>query len=280
MTQTPQPSAATPSRGYTWFHALVGGAPTVPDGPASVLVADTMLQQERVRILSIVPDPHNRFPRARHGELGIEEGWGLAAAVREVLEADQEGHRRAIVAVVDVPSQAYGRREEVLGIHLALAAAIDAYITARLAGHPIVALVVGHAIPGGFLAHGAQANRVLALDDSGVMIQAMAKEEAARVTRRSVDDLTKLAETVIPMSFDVHACVQLGIVQKLLPGVHADAPTEQERAFVKQELITAIAEVRSGSHDLPDWSTSPEVRTHRAATLRVRERMAAQWQVL
>ncbi len=44
---------------------------------------------------------------------------------------------RAIVAVIDVASQAYGRREEAYGIHLALAAAADAYAAARLAGHPV-----------------------------------------------------------------------------------------------------------------------------------------------
>ncbi|GHO50989.1 biotin-independent malonate decarboxylase subunit gamma [Ktedonospora formicarum] len=279
MTQTPQPFDTTPSRGHTWFNALVGHAPTVPGLPASLLVADTMLEQEHVRVLSVVPDPQNRFPRAQHGELGIDEGWGLASAVREVIDADQKGHRRAIIAVVDVPSQAYGRREEVLGIHLALAAAIDAYVIARLAGHPIVTLVVGKAISGGFLAHGAQANRVLALDDPKIMIQAMAKEEAARITMRSVNELTKLAETVIPMSFDVKACMQLGIVQKALTGINADAPTTQEIDQVKQELLTAITEIRSGSRDLPDWSSSQEVREHRTATLRVREQMEAQWHV-
>lgn len=280
MSQPKERSVVTQSRGRTWFQALAGDASIAGDGPASVLVADTMLQGEHVRYLAVVPDPQNRFPRARHGELGIDEGWGLAAAVREVLDADKAGQRRAMVAVVDVPSQAYGRREEVLGIHLALAAAVDAYITARLAGHPIVALVVGNAVSGGFLAHGAQANRVLALDDPGVVIQAMAKKEAARITKRSVSELTKLAETVLPMSFDVHACVQLGIVQKLLPGVNADAPTKQEVTYVKQELITAITEVRSGLRNLPDWSTSQEVKKHRAASLCVRERMAAEWQAL
>jgi biotin-independent malonate decarboxylase gamma subunit len=278
MSQTTHPSAAIPGRGRIWFHALAGDVPAAQDLPASVLVADTMLEQERVRYLAVVPDPQNRFPRARRGELGIDEGWGLAAAVREAITADQAGQQRALVALVDVPSQAYGRREEVLGIHLALAAAVDAYATARRAGHPLIALIVGQAISGGLLAHGAQANRILALEDPGVIVQAMAREEAARVTRRSSNELSTLAETVLPMSFDVHACVKLGIVQKLLPGVHADAPTEQEIAAVKQELITAITEVRhAGSRDLANWHTSPEVPKHRAASLRVRERMAAEW---
>ncbi len=278
MSQTIHPPAALAGRGRTWFHALADDVPTAQGFPASVLVADTTLEQERVRYLAVVPDPQNRFPRARGGELGIDEGWGLAAAVREAIKADQAGERRALVALVDVPSQAYGRREEVLGIHLALAAAVDAYATARRAGHPLIALIVGQAISGGLLAHGAQANRILALDDPGVIVQAMARAEAAHVTRRSVDELNALAETVLPMSFEVHACVKLGIVQKLLPGVHADAPTDPEIAAIKQELITAITEVRhAGSRDLADWRASPDVSAHRAASLRVRERMVAEW---
>ena len=48
-----------------------------------------------------------------------------------------------------------------------------------MGGHPVVALVVGKAISGGFLAHGLQAHRLLALDARGVMVHAMPKESAA-----------------------------------------------------------------------------------------------------
>src|SRR5918994_2647541 len=150
------------SRGKTWFEALAGTHDREAK-PASVLCADGTVGGERVRFLAVVPNPEAKFPRAREGELGLEEGWALARHVREAVADDGEGDRRALVAVVDVPGQPYGYREELLGLHLALAAAVDAYATARLAGHPLVALVVGQAISGAFLAHGMQANRILAL---------------------------------------------------------------------------------------------------------------------
>ncbi|MDP0977954.1 biotin-independent malonate decarboxylase subunit gamma, partial [Klebsiella pneumoniae] len=78
------------------------------------------------------------------------------------------------------------------GIHLALAAAADAYAAARLAGHPVIGLIVGRAMSGALLAHGYQANRLLALDDADVMVHAMGKAAAARVTLRSVADLERL----------------------------------------------------------------------------------------
>ena len=46
----------------------------------------------------------------------------LALHVRHAIAADLDGARRPIIAIVDVSSQAYGRREELLGIHLACAA--------------------------------------------------------------------------------------------------------------------------------------------------------------
>ena len=133
----------------------------------------------------MVPDPDNRFPRARNGDVGLEQGWTLAREVHDVVRADRDGARRPIIAIVDVKSQAYGRTEEALGIHLACAAAAYAYAGARMAGHPVIALLVGAAMSGAFLAHGYQANRILALDDPGVSVHAMSKQAAARITRGS-----------------------------------------------------------------------------------------------
>ncbi|MCQ9372174.1 biotin-independent malonate decarboxylase subunit beta, partial [Corynebacterium sp. 35RC1] len=145
------------------------------------------LAGQPARYIAVVPDAENRFPRARNGEVGLVEGWQLARAVRDAMRADAgQEKKRAIVAVIDVASQAYGRREEAYGIHLALAAAADAYAAARLAGHPVIGLIVGRAMSGALLAHGYQANRLLALDDADVMVHAMGKAAAARVTLRSV----------------------------------------------------------------------------------------------
>ena len=51
----------------------------------------------------------------------------------------------------------------------------------------MIALLVGKAMSGAFLAHGYQANRIVALRDPGVMVHARGKESAARVTLRTVD---------------------------------------------------------------------------------------------
>ncbi|MFT7885245.1 biotin-independent malonate decarboxylase subunit gamma, partial [Salmonella enterica] len=89
---------------------------------------------------------NNHYPRAAQGEVGLLEGWTLAKVVSETVAADADkAVKRPIVAVIDVPSQAYGRREEAFGIHQALAGAAAAYANARLAGHPVIGLIVGKA---------------------------------------------------------------------------------------------------------------------------------------
>lgn len=265
------------NRSRLWFNALAERTQGRDQDPASVLVADTLIQQQRVRYLAVVPDPHQRFPRARHGEVGIDEGWALAAAVREAITQDQTGDRRAIIAVVGVPSQAYGRREELLGLHLACAAATDAYASARLAGHPVIALIVGHAQSGGFLAHGYQANRILAFDDPDVSVHAMGKEAAARVTRRSVEELERMAQRIAPMAYAIRDYAQLGILDTLIQGVDPDHPEEVTIQQVKEAIADAIADARSGPPDLSRRWTSPDAQVTRAASIRVREQMAAEW---
>jgi malonate decarboxylase gamma subunit len=263
------------SRGRIWFEALAGeqSVLSIP----SVLVADTTLEKERIRFLSIVPDPDNRYPCARSGQVGLQEGWNLAKQVRDTIKADEQSEKRAIVAIVDVPSQAYGRREELLGIFLAAAAATDAYVSARLAGHPVISLVVGHAISGGFLTHGAQGNRLLAFDDSGVVIHAMAKNAAARVTRRTTEELDQLAESVIPMSYQVVDYAKLGTLYRLIEGVNCDAPGSKDIEQVQHHLLAAIADARSGQRDLSSRFQSEGARRNRGATLEVRRRLAAEW---
>ena len=264
------------SRGKTWFEALAGAIPA--GDPASVLCADGIVGDERSRFLAVIPSPEARFPRARAGELGLEEGWALARRVREAVVEDLDDDRRALVAVIDVPGQPYGYCEELLGLHLALAAAVDAYATARLAGHPVVALVVGQAISGAFLAHGMQANRILALEDPGVAVQVMSKRSTARVTRRRVEELDEIAKEVPATAFDVVSFARLGALHRLIDGVDAAAPDEEDVQTVRDALAEAIFSARhDGYPDLSGRFASLEARQYRDASLRVRERLAEEW---
>jgi len=265
------------SRGRVWIEALAGATNVASSRPPSVLSARALLGTEPVQYITVAPDAYARFPRAREGEVGVEEGWALAAHVRGIIRADAGVLRKqAIVAIVDVPSQAYGRREEQLGIHLALAAAVDAYATARIAGHPIIALLVGKAMSGAFLAHGYQANRIVALNDAGVQVQAMGKQAAARITRRTLEEVDALGDAAPPMSYRVDMFARFGLVDVLLDGVAADTPGPTDVKRVQDVLAAQISALRaSGACDLRSRRDGALGARH--ASLEVRRRLAAEW---
>ena len=262
------------TRGATWMRALADGTP-VPGYGSTLQVVDAALAGQPARYIAVVPDAENRFPRARNGEVGLIEGWQLARAVRDVMTADAaQEKKRAIVAVIDVASQAYGRREEAYGIHLALAAAADAYAAARLAGHPVIGLIVGRAMSGALLAHGYQANRLLALDDADVMVHAMGKAAAARVTLRSVADLERLAQDIPPMAYDIASFASLGLLWKLLKVKSADAPDAGDVDTVQTALAAALANIAADpSRGLESRLGAPL----RSASSEVRKRLREQW---
>ena len=280
-------SKFTGIRGRVWFKALTGQDTPMPGDPPSVLVADALIGDENIRFLCVAPDTDSRFPCARHGEVGLEQAYTLAARIREVVtgrdelplvrDVSESAAKRPIIAIVDVKSQAYGRREEIAGIHLAAAAAADAYATARFADHPVITLIVGQAISGGFLTHGYQANRLLAFADNDVLIHAMHKEPAARITRRTVAQLESLAKTVTPLSYDIRDYAKLGLLYKLLPVPNPGAPSADEVSLVRNALVEAIADARKGPTDLRNRFESADAQKARKASRLIRARLEEEW---
>lgn len=261
------------TRGRQWLRALVGDT-AIDRVIPSVLVATT----PTATYLAVVPDPGNPFYRAREGQVGLTESLALAQAVQDVVDADDGVDvKRAIIAVVDLPSQAYGRIEEMGGLHQAMADAVDAYHRARNAGHPIVAFVVGTALSGGFLTHGLQANQILALDDPHVEIHAMHAAAAARITLRTIDELNELAKTILPMSYRVQDWAKLGFCDGLLSVENADSPTQTDVEKANKAIADATDRARRGPLDLSNRLDSDAAVTTRHASRAVRELLAGQW---
>jgi malonate decarboxylase gamma subunit len=267
-------------RGKAWFQALTGSGKPMAGDPGSVWAANKQIGADTALFLCVVPNPQSRFPCVRDGQVGLEEAYALATRTREAIAADHgkpTQQKRPIIAIVDVKSQAYGRREEVAGIHFAAAVSADAYATARRAGHPVIALVVGHAFSGGFLTHGYQANRIIAFDDSGVMIHAMHKEAAARITRRSVAELEQLGHEIAPMSYDIRDYAKLGLLYKLLHVQNPLQPSALDVETVAHATVSAIEDARKGPFDLGVRLLSEAATTSRKAGITARALMEKQW---
>jgi malonate decarboxylase beta subunit len=276
-----EPDAAETSssgRGRRWYNALMENAAEYAPGK-SLLVGDAQWGSETIRAITVVPNPLARYPRARQGQMGVEEGWGIARAIREAVDSDKAigKIKRAIVAIVDVPGQAFGLHEEQLGIHLSLAAAVDAYIAARELGHPVVALIVGKAISGAFLAHGLQASEILALDDNGVEVHVMSEASVSRVTRRSLREVATLAQVAPSTARDVHSFAGLGGISRLLKVNDADEPSTQSIEEVRIEILHAIRIARADAKTPRARLDSPAARASRTMSLEVRRVLESQW---
>jgi malonate decarboxylase gamma subunit len=140
-----------------------------------------------------------------------------------------------------------------------------------------VALLVGKAMSGAFLAHGYQANRILALDSPDVAIHAMSKPAAARVTRRSIVDLEQLGERIPPMAYHVRAFASLGLLHRLIEGVNAAVPTPEDVQHVRREILEAVTGIRQSPRDLKARWSNAAARQTRTASIAVRRRLAEQW---
>lgn len=265
-------------RAETWLRALVSTEEFQQRRRRhGVLCCDAELQGMQVRYIAVIPDASDPFPRARHGEVGLLQGWALAAAVREAMAAEAARTPRGIVALVDVPSQAYGRTEEALGIPLALAAAVDAYASARLSGHASVTLILGKAFSGALLAHGYQASRVLALDSPSVQIQAMGKEAAMRVTRRNEHEFAAAAADVPPMAYDLPGFCKLEILHATIPCSDADNPTDEDVTSVRIGVAEALDLARCDGPYLAPRLQQQGPHSYRNASREVRVKMQEMW---
>jgi malonate decarboxylase gamma subunit len=260
-------------RGRVWFDLLADNMMVHEGAVPSVMIANGNLAERPCSLILVQPDKNNLYPRAINGEVGLLEGWALADAIHNIVSKDAGSEQKsAIIAIVDVPSQAYGRREEALGIHQALAAAVSAYAQARQAGHPVISLLVGKAMSGAFLAHGYQANTILALNDDGVMVHAMGKAAAARITMRSEEELDQLAKTIPPMAYDLKSFATLGLIEQFIDVSSADTPSSKDIELVQILLADAVESLKGDTQ-----ITKRLQGENRGASRRVRELLRAQW---
>ncbi|MDN7047788.1 biotin-independent malonate decarboxylase subunit beta [Lactiplantibacillus plantarum] len=264
------------SRGRLWFERLTD----IQNAETNV---PTVLQATvgGKTYIAIVPDPKNRFPRVQNGEAGLQEGFAIANVVNKVIKEDADKDtKRPIILVVDVPSQAYGYKEELIGIHVALASSAAAYAKARQAGHPVISFIPGDAVSGGFLAHGLQSNRMIALDDDSITIQAMSKASAARITQRTIAELEEATKHVPAMAYDIDNYEKLGALYKLVKDVSSWDANDQAVTEIKKIIDEAVESARQGENNLHfRYETKIAKESGRVATLKMRQAVADQWHV-
>ncbi|ABC22126.1 hypothetical protein F11_06855 [Rhodospirillum rubrum F11] len=197
-------------------------------GPGAV-VGTGLLNGQTCTIIASDGNAFNeKFPVVYAGIIGMEEGYKMAQAVYASLEADADkpiAQKRPLVLIVDTPGNGPGKTEEIFGMNKATGAYQLALAEARLAGHPIVAMVIGRAISGAFLCHGLQADNILSLDANfGTMIHVMPLTSVSRIIRKDLETLQELSKGNPVFAAGPRFFFALGGVEELVTAIDGMRP--------------------------------------------------------
>jgi malonate decarboxylase gamma subunit len=168
-----------------------------------------------------------------HAAVGVDLALRQARAVLATI-AEHPG--RALLLMVDTQGQKLRRRDELLGIHRAMAHLGCCLDLARRNGHPVVGLVYDQALSGGFITSGLMADACHALPEAEIRV--MRVPAMARVTKLPEELLESLSLTNPVFAPGVANYVAMGGVRSLwdadlaagLRAALADRDTRDRRA--------------------------------------------------
>lgn len=208
-------------------------------GPGAIVGSAKLEGQVLTVIANDAQVINPRFKFVYAGLIGLEEAYKMALAVYSTIESDRErpsNQKRPILLIVDTPGNGAGKAEEFIGIHKATGAYQLALAEARKQGHPIVAVVIGRAISGGFLCHGLQADRILSLSKNyGAMIHVMPLTSIARITKTPIASLESMANDNPVFASGVDFFHRLGGIDEIV----------EEIDDLRQMITKHINEVRA-----------------------------------
>lgn len=146
-------------------------------------------------------------------EVGVDHALALSACV---LHSTGQHPQRPIVMLVDTAGQRLARRDELLGINGCFAHLAQTLELARQRGAPLLSLVYGESVSGGFLSFGLMADRIFALPEAQVRV--MDLRAMARVTKLPLEKLQALSGTSPVFAPGVDNYVRMGAVEALWDG--------------------------------------------------------------
>ena len=120
---------------------------------------------------------------------------------------------------------------------------------------------------------------MIALNNKEITVQAMSKESAARVTKRSVAEIEAAAEKVPAIAYDINNYTKLGAIYHFLEDITDQAASEQNVSKVIEAINEAIQDVRNTNDTmLTNRYTNETAKTFgRVETNKVRAKMDEEW---
>jgi len=168
-----------------------------------------------------------------HAPIGVALALAQASAV---LHAMRQHPGQPILLLIDTQGQQLRRRDELLGIHRAMAHLGCCIDLARRRGHRVIGLIYDQALSGGFITSGLIADACYALPEAEIRV--MRLPAMARVTKLAEETLAELSRSNPVFAPGVENYVAMGGVKALWQGdlqaalrdALANAPTTDERA--------------------------------------------------
>jgi malonate decarboxylase gamma subunit len=148
-----------------------------------------------------------------HAAVGVELALQQAHFVLDTMAASPG---RPLLLLVDTQGQKLRRRDELLGIHRAMAHLGCCLDLARRRGHAVIGLVYDQALSGGFITSGLMADACYALPEAEIRV--MRVPAMARVTKLSEELLESLSRTNPVFAPGVENYVAMGGVRALWEG--------------------------------------------------------------
>jgi malonate decarboxylase gamma subunit len=148
-----------------------------------------------------------------HAAVGVDLALRQARAILAVVAAHPG---RPLLLLVDTQGQKLRRRDELLGIHRAMAHLGGCIDLARRQGHPVIGLVYDQALSGGFITSGLIADACHALPEA--QIRVMRVPAMARVTKLPEELLEALSRSNPVFAPGVANYVAMGGVRSLWDG--------------------------------------------------------------
>lgn len=161
-------------------------------------------------------------------EVGADLCLRMASAV---LECVTKRPGEPIVFFLDTQGQRLRRRDELLGLNGYMAHLAKCCEVARRKGHPLLSVVYGEAVSGGYLTTGMMADACYAV--SGAEIKVMNLPAMARITKVPLEKLQALSKESPVFSPGVDNYLRMGHLRAVWSGDYA------------ARLAEALAEVRA-----------------------------------
>ncbi len=167
---------------------------------------------------------------AGRAEVGVDLCLRMASAV---LECVRKRPDEPIVFFLDTQGQRLRRHDELLGLNGYMAHLAKCCEVARRKGHPLLSVVYGEAVSGGYLTTGMMADACYAVADAEIKV--MNLPAMARITKVPLEKLQALAKESPVFSPGVDNYLRMGHLRAVWSGDYAT------------RLAEALAEVRAAS---------------------------------